>query len=219
MTRSPQHTKATRDPDATRARILAAGERAFAAKGIAGARVDAIAAQARSNKRMLYYYFGSKEGLFRAVLESRLAVRLADVPSEAGTRIERLVARQASHLRDRVYLRLLTWEALEGDRRRTLAGKGPRQTVYRDWVAAIEAEQAAGAIDPDLDAAQLVLTEMALTMFPAAFAQITRLVTGLAPSDPEFLRRRQQFLARYAAKAYAPTGSATPREPLARIAK
>lgn len=58
-----------RDPDATRARILAAATAEFAKNGLGGARVDAIAARARSNKRMLYHYFGSKEGLFTAVVE------------------------------------------------------------------------------------------------------------------------------------------------------
>ena len=54
---------ATRDPDRTRGRILAAAIAEFAANGLAGARVDAIARRAGSNKRMLYHYFGDKEGL------------------------------------------------------------------------------------------------------------------------------------------------------------
>lgn len=58
-----------RDPDRTRAKLLAAARDAFAASGLAGARVDAIADAAGVNKRMLYYYFSNKEGLFLAVLE------------------------------------------------------------------------------------------------------------------------------------------------------
>ena len=61
-----------RDPEATKARILAAATEEFAAKGISGARIDDIAERARTNKRMLYYYFGSKEGLFREILQRRL---------------------------------------------------------------------------------------------------------------------------------------------------
>ena len=64
---------ANRDPEATKAKILAAAVREFSAKGISGARVDAIAARAGVNKRMLYYYFESKEGLFREILRRRLA--------------------------------------------------------------------------------------------------------------------------------------------------
>ncbi|MEN9774373.1 MAG: hypothetical protein RL322_1443 [Pseudomonadota bacterium] len=59
-----------RDADATRARILKAATAEFARSGFAGARGDRIAARARSSERMIYYYFGSKEGLFRAALES-----------------------------------------------------------------------------------------------------------------------------------------------------
>ncbi len=58
-----------RRPDATRRRILMAATSEFAAKGLAGARVDKIAARARVSKRMLYHYFGDKEALWLAVLE------------------------------------------------------------------------------------------------------------------------------------------------------
>ncbi|MBM3556788.1 MAG: TetR family transcriptional regulator [Alphaproteobacteria bacterium] len=59
-----------RDPDGNRRRILAAAEREFAAHGLGGARVDRIAVAAGANKRMLYYYFRDKDGLFLAVLEA-----------------------------------------------------------------------------------------------------------------------------------------------------
>jgi len=58
-----------RQPDTTRRRILSAATSEFAAKGLAGARVDEIAARARVSKRMLYHYFGHKEALWLAVLE------------------------------------------------------------------------------------------------------------------------------------------------------
>jgi AcrR family transcriptional regulator len=58
-----------RDAERTRQALLAAAEIEFSTKGLAGARVDVIAEQAAANKRMLYYYFGSKEDLYIAVLE------------------------------------------------------------------------------------------------------------------------------------------------------
>ena len=58
-----------RDPERTRAEILAVATEEFSARGLAGARVDEIAAKTRTTKRMLYYYFGSKQGLYLAVLE------------------------------------------------------------------------------------------------------------------------------------------------------
>lgn len=58
-----------RQPERTRRNILAAATAEFAAKGLAGARVDEIARRAGSNKRMLYQYFGNKEDLWLVVLE------------------------------------------------------------------------------------------------------------------------------------------------------
>jgi AcrR family transcriptional regulator len=65
--------KIKRDPEGTRRRILLAAAEEFAAGGLFGARVDQIARRAETNERMLYYYFGSKEQLFTAVLEHAFA--------------------------------------------------------------------------------------------------------------------------------------------------
>ena len=59
----------TNDPEGNRRNIIAVATREFADKGFSGARVDAIAARTKSSKRMIYYYFGGKEGLYIAVLE------------------------------------------------------------------------------------------------------------------------------------------------------
>jgi AcrR family transcriptional regulator len=59
-----------RDAEQTRKRILDAATVEFARKGLGGARVDAIALRSKSNKRMIYHYFGSKEQLFKEVIEA-----------------------------------------------------------------------------------------------------------------------------------------------------
>lgn len=75
------------DPERTRQTILAAARDEFAAHGLSGARVDAIAARTGAAKRMIYYYFGSKEGLYLAVLEAAYAdIRRA----EQGLGLDRL---------------------------------------------------------------------------------------------------------------------------------
>jgi len=58
-----------RDPDRTREAILVAAQDEFAAKGLAGGRVNVIARNSGANKRMIYHYFGSKNGLYLAALE------------------------------------------------------------------------------------------------------------------------------------------------------
>lgn len=64
--------RVTRHRPETAGRILAAAEEAFAAHGMAGARTERIAARARVNKGLLYYYFGSKRDLYRGVLRQLL---------------------------------------------------------------------------------------------------------------------------------------------------
>ena len=59
----------TNDPQRTMAGILQMAHLEFSEKGLAGARIDEIAAATQTSKRMIYYYFGSKEGLYLAVLE------------------------------------------------------------------------------------------------------------------------------------------------------
>jgi TetR/AcrR family transcriptional regulator len=68
-----------RDRDRTRAEILDVATSEFAEHGYSGARVDEIAERTRTTKRMLYYYFGSKEGLYTEVLERAYAeIRAAE---------------------------------------------------------------------------------------------------------------------------------------------
>ena len=66
---SSRAAKRTNDPERTMAGIMAVATREFADKGLAGARIDAIADATHTSKRMIYYYYGSKEGLYLAVLE------------------------------------------------------------------------------------------------------------------------------------------------------
>lgn len=87
----------TNDPQRTMAEILSVATTEFADKGLAGARIDEIAAATRTSKRMIYYYFGSKESLYVAVLEAAYGrmrqieadLHLSDLEPEAA--LKRLV--------------------------------------------------------------------------------------------------------------------------------
>jgi AcrR family transcriptional regulator len=70
---APSGAERQRDPERTRAEILGVATAEFSDQGFTGARVDEIAAKTRTTKRMIYYYFGSKEGLYLAVLERAYA--------------------------------------------------------------------------------------------------------------------------------------------------
>ncbi|MDP2780895.1 MULTISPECIES: TetR/AcrR family transcriptional regulator [Devosia] len=70
--RSKARDGATRiqDPEGTRQNIIEVAAQEFALNGLSGARIDEIAAKTRSSKRMIYYYFGNKEGLYLSALEN-----------------------------------------------------------------------------------------------------------------------------------------------------
>ena len=69
----PAGDRSARNAARSSAAILAAATREFTEKGFGGARINDIAARARINKRMLYHYFGNKQALYVAVLESSYA--------------------------------------------------------------------------------------------------------------------------------------------------
>ena len=185
---------APRDPEATKSRLLAAALDEFAEKGIAGARVDAIAERAHTNKRMLYYYFGSKDGIYREILRQRLLSTSETLQHTDVADPDRLAIRHDRVLQHQQWVRLLMWEALEFEAESPLENEPDRRRLYDDWVNAIEAAQQAGRLADDLDPGQLLLSEMALIMFPLAFPQLTRLITSAGPAEAGFAEHRRRFL-------------------------
>src|SRR5689334_15125179 len=114
----PVHKRSrTNDPERTKANILQVAEEEFGEKGLAGARIDQIAEATRTSKRMIYYYFGSKEGLYLAVLEEAYR-RVREVESELKLQdlepeeaLRRLVAFTFDHhLHHESYIRLVMSE-------------------------------------------------------------------------------------------------------------
>lgn len=113
----------TRDADRTQQTILRAAMAEFAANGLGGARIDAIAERAGINKRLIYYYFESKEGVFLAALEQTYAdIRDAEkeLHLEAAEPVEalrRLVTFTWNHyVTHPEFLHLLNSENLHGAR-------------------------------------------------------------------------------------------------------
>jgi len=179
-----------RNPQQSQQRILDAALAEFAAKGFAGARVDVIARAARINKRMLYHYFGDKEGLFREVLRRKIAERSAWLATAPETPEERLPAWFQLACRDREWIQLLEWEALQWGEKKVIDEERRAESVGRA-VERVRQQQAKGMLDPDLDPGQLLLSMMALTAYPLAFPQLARLTTGLSVSDEEFQKQRE----------------------------
>lgn len=165
----------TYDSAATRARLLNAAYDEFVERGLAGARVDRIAAAAQANKQAIYAYFGSKDALFDAVLDARLQV-LADLvpftpddlPAYVGGLFDHLVANPG-------LLRLSQWRALE----RAEPAPGMVQ-AHLD-----KAQELAAKRDADLEQAMDVM------MLTLALAQAWNTTPGpiRAPKGPESAAR------------------------------
>jgi len=191
----------TRNPERTQERILLAAFKEFAAKGFAGARVDCIAQRAAINKRMLYHYFGDKEALFREVLRRKIEQRQAWGVATPDDPRESLPYWFDLACKDKDWIRLLEWEALQFGEGR-LIDEERRVEAARQAVERILRRQARGRLSPDLDSRNMLLAMLALTWFPVAFPQLTRLITGLTTSDPCFIRSHQKFL-RHMATAFS----------------
>jgi len=165
---------AIRDPKGTQARILDAATREFARFGLGGARVDRIAVRAGANKRMLYYYFGDKDGLFLAVLEHAYAsirsaeqeLRLLDTPPVAA--VARLVEfTWRYYLEHPEFLTLLNSENLHRARhlkrsKRIRATNSPLIATLREVLRRGEAE---GLFRRGVDPLQLYISIAGLAYF------------------------------------------------------
>ena len=187
-----------RDPERTRARILAAALKEFSAKGLAGARVDLIARRASINKRMLYHYFGNKKELFRAVLEHKMADRAPWLTAAPEDPMEIMPYWFDLICNDTDWIRLLEWEALQEPVTK-IVNESKRRKTLEKWVDRIAAGQAAGKISKVFDPRHVVLSISAMIVFPLAFPQLTKLLTGLSIADPEFQRDHLEFLSQFAA--------------------
>ncbi|WP_405485274.1 TetR/AcrR family transcriptional regulator [Nocardia sp. NBC_00511] len=160
------------DSAATKERILTAAATEFAAYGVAGARVDRIAATAKANKRAIYDYFGDKKALFGAVLE-RLLTELAEA---APPRDDEDLDAYAGALFDyhRAHpeaLRLLLWEALElGDE--PVPDEQARTEHYLDKIRATETTTG------DDDPRALLFFTLGLVGWSLAMPQLRRMVLG-----------------------------------------
>jgi len=157
----------SRDPERTRARILAAATAEFARFGLGGARVDRIAARAGANKRMLYYYFRDKDNLFLAALEARYAdIRAAEraldlehlEPREA---LRRLVEFTWQYFLDHPeFLTLLNSENLHKGRHVRRSRRVPQMhsTLVETLRDILKRGERAGVFRADVDPVQLYIS-------------------------------------------------------------
>jgi AcrR family transcriptional regulator len=163
---------------------------------MAGTRVADIAEQAGVNKQLLYYYFGSKAGLFGAAQSSMVVVARKLIAGNAsGTYRERMLAAisPAAIERRRTLRRLWIWEALErGDQQ--IIREDERREAWQSAVGVVRQAQENGEVDSSFDPAMVTLAVDAIMNSPWIMPQVTQLITGMNPDTPEFRERLRKFL-------------------------
>lgn len=200
----PNRDSRTNDADETRSNILDVATQEFAAKGLAGARIDEIAEKTSSSKRMIYYYFGSKDELYQAVLERAYAgIR----ESEAAANAEALPADQAMrlhvehtfdyHTANPEFNRLVMNENIHhAAHLKHVAGiKDRNKLVIASMQAIIDKGVAEGVFRDDIDPVELHMTISALCFFTFSNRYTFSHIFGRDIGAPKALAKRKEQIA------------------------
>lgn len=193
----------TNDPARTMAGILEVATAEFANKGLSGARIDQIAAATRTSKRMIYYYFASKEGLYVAVLEEsyrrmrsiEAGLHLQDLAPEAALR--RLVEFTFDHHHsNQDYIRLVMNENIQ--RGAYLARSKSIQELNVPAIAAIrelyDRGVAQGVFRAGLDPIDIHASISALTFFNVSNQHTFGLIFKAEAASPQALSARRESI-------------------------
>ncbi len=174
MVSNPTTRRQRDDASETRENILEVATREFADKGLAGARIDEIAERTASSKRMIYYYFGSKDELYRAVLE-RAYQRIRDQEQQAGfeslapdTALRAVIGHNFDyHFEHPEFVRLVMNENVHhGTHIAQIEGLKTRNRSAIEQLAAIlDKGQAAGLFRAGIDPVDLHMTISALSFY------------------------------------------------------
>lgn len=190
-------TSQPRNPSRTRARLLAAAVKQFAARGFHGVAVDEIVAAAGCNKRMLYHYFGDKESLYvetlRTVYARMEAAEMAPLPAGGTTEqaVRAVIARHFEFLAENPdFVKLLLWENLNDGR---LLAKHPgllsKTPIIERLRAILERGRARGDIAFAGDVRHLLVLMMGMCFIYFSNRHTLRQAVGLDADVPQVQRR------------------------------
>lgn len=204
-----------RDPEATRAAVLAAAERLFAERGFANTSLRDISTASGVSHPLIHHHFGSKEELYQAVkrrmVESYaqrfpMAARASNRPLAIGPELRRLMA----YIGDNpLLLRLCAWTRLEGDRQVWPGEPDLFETIRKR----IEVSQRRKLIREDLDPAYLAIILTGLVFFWLDNRDHFTQRFGPQVNDSDYLRQAIEVLERGISLTDASSASAAADEP------
>jgi AcrR family transcriptional regulator len=194
--------RAPRSAEATRARILDAAEREFAARGFAGARLREIAAAARVQPALIHHYFADKSGLYEAVLDRGLELmhsvswRVLEGADGVAPLIRGFVDVLVDfYASNEQLLAIVRSETLAGstlllDRARERLGP-----LLQLCLGIVEGRQAAGEIRADLSPREIVLSGLSLILYPSVDAPFVDALLPPPPGIDPLARRKEVVVA------------------------
>ena len=187
-------------PEQSRASILQAAIQEFAGRGIAGARIDAIAQAAKVNKALLYYYFHDKETLYGASLDHAFGqmrahlLQVLDRDLAPGDKILAYVGEYfdyiASHKLNRDLIQMEMMRSGHGSPHLKRIAKQYFLPLYRRLGQVIQQGIQAGEFRP-MNPLQFVPSMVALVVFYFISAPMLKSVTGFNPLSPERIAERR----------------------------
>jgi AcrR family transcriptional regulator len=182
-----------KNPERTRDDIITVATKEFARQGLSGARVNKLAARTPTSKRMMYYYFGGKEGLYQAVLEDAfLKIRDAEnainaEEMEPVQAIRRLVTMTLDYDYDHPeFVRLMMIENLHHAKhvKKTSAMRKAREAAISRLSDILERGRKAGLFRPDFDALDVHVIISALCVFRVANQHTFKALFGRDLASP-----------------------------------
>jgi len=197
-----------RDSEATRGALLSAAIAEFAEKGLAGGRVEEIAARAGVNKQLVYHHFGSKDELYAAALEQAYAwireqERTLDLSQAPPVRaMERLIGFSFDYLQDHP-----EFVALVADRAAAqhISGSPALRTMHSPLIELLRETLARGAEDgvfrPDLDPVDVYISIAALSYFYFSNRHTLSAIFDRDLGDPAAIAARRRHIVSFALAA------------------
>ncbi len=196
-----------RDAEATREKILECATHCFAKAGLNGTSVDEIITKAHINKQLIYYYYGSKEKLYREVhvrgwkkLQDWFMYQLSLIPEYEGLdvdAIQRLILESVKILNTFIannvaFQRLVTWDALEGGKVTRSLWEDMRKPLVEHFHNLIEVGKEMGVISKEYDAAHTLISILGMVTFYHIHSNSLEEILQTKPTDAKTLKKREE---------------------------
>lgn len=203
--KSNQSVTSKRNPDKTKASILAVATELFAQHGFHGTALNDLCQKAKANKRMIYHYFENKDGLYLAVhrrgweqLGSWFAQELvrngtpATPLSQSDLLLEAVKIFHDFVATNSIFVRLLMWDGLEGGKASRALWKDIRGPIYRQIEALVVAAQQNSVLTADLKPPHLIISFMGAVAFYYSHAHTMVDIFQKDPLSAEAVEERKE---------------------------